>query len=161
MRQMRLNSARDAVLASIYADSRATTLNEFLRSGAEIYLFAGALLDTISAHYEGKGEGIPRDLDIAVANVPRELFDEVLSREAILNRHGGYVMRRQDAPPWDLWRLEETIGLRKTGAACSLENVLRSFNLSCNAIALNMRTGIFTEAGAINSIRRKSVMFAD
>ena len=41
------------------------------------------------------------------------------------------------------------------------KNVLRSFNLGCNAIALNVRTGIFTDAGAIDSIRKKRLTFAD
>ena len=161
MRQIQLNSVKNAVLTSIYVDDRSAALNEFFRSGAEIYVLAGVLRDVIASHYEGEGEGAPRDLDIAVAHVPRRLFDGVLSRDGTMNRHGGYVMRRQGSPPWDIWRLEETIGLRKTGVECSLENVLRSFNLGCNAIALNVRTGIFTDAGAIDSIRKKRLTFAD
>ena len=121
MRQIQLNSVKNAVLTSIYADDRSAALNEFFRSGAEIYVLAGVLRDVIASHYEGEGEGAPRDLDIAVAHVPRRLFDGVLSRDGTMNRHGGYVMRRQGSPPWDIWRLEETIGLRKTGVECSLE----------------------------------------
>jgi hypothetical protein len=60
-----------------------------------------------------------------------------------------------------VWRLEETIGLKKTGAPRSLENMLRSFNLNCNAIALDVRTGLFLDAGAIDAIRHKRLGFAD
>ncbi|HZD93758.1 MAG TPA: hypothetical protein VE133_05855, partial [Candidatus Sulfotelmatobacter sp.] len=67
----------------------------------------------------------------------------------------------QGSPDWDIWRLEETIGIRKTGSACSLENVLRSFNLNCNAIALDVRTGLFLDAGAIEAIHHKRLGFTE
>ena len=55
--------------------------------------------------------------------------------------------------------MEDSIGLRRTGYGFSLENVLRSFNLDCNAIALDVKTGMFVDAGAIQSIRRMRVGF--
>jgi hypothetical protein len=67
---------------------------------------------------------------------------------------GGYVFVSDALPTWDLWRLEDSIGLRKTNTPCSIDNVLRTFNLSCNAIALDIRTAIFVDAGAINAIHK-------
>ena len=120
---------------------------------------AGALRDGIAAYY-GDRSGDPRDFDIAIANVSREIFDDVLSGLGKRNRHGGYVLSSQSDTNWDVWRLEETIGLRKTGSPRSLENALRSFNLNCNAIALDVRTGLFLDAGAIEAIRYKQLGFA-
>jgi hypothetical protein len=161
MKQVHLNPVRDAVFSAINMDVRAEALHEFFKRGAHIFILAGALRDAIAAHYEGEGTGDPRDLDIAVANVSRELFDEVLIGLGRRNRHGGYVLTRPGSPEWDVWRLEETIGLKKTGSPRSLENMLRSFNLNCNAIALDIRTGLFLDAGAIEAIRHKRLGFAE
>lgn len=161
MKQVRLNPARDAVFAAITNDARAEALDEFFKHGASIFVVAGAVRDAIAAQYEGDGPGDPRDLDIAVANISRGLFDEVLMGLGRRNRHGGYVLSRPGSSDWDVWRLEETIGLKKTGSPRSLENMLRSFNLNCNAIALDLRTGLFLDGGAIEAIRRKRLGFAE
>lgn len=161
MKQVRLNSVRNAALSAINADFRADALYEFFKHGAQVFIVAGALRDAIAAYYEGEGPGDPRDFDIAVAGISRELFDEVLMDFGQRNRHGGYVLSRLGSPDWDVWRLEETIGLKKTGAPRSLENMLRSFNLNCNAIALDVRTGLFLDAGAIDAIRHKRLGFAE
>jgi hypothetical protein len=161
MQQVRLNPVREAVFSAINTDARAEALYEFFKRGAHIFVVAGSLRDAIAAHYEGDGPGDPRDFDIAVANVPRELFDEVLMDLGRRNRHGGYVLRRPGSPDWDIWRLEETIGLKKTGSPRTLENMLRSFNLNCNAIALDVRTGLFLDGGAIEAIRHRRLGFAE
>jgi hypothetical protein len=161
MKQVRLNPVRDAVFSAINADMRAQVLHEFFRHNAHIFILAGALRDAIAAHYEGEGPGDPRDFDIAVADVPRGIFDDILSPLGRRNRHGGYVLSEEGLPDWDVWRLEETIGLKKTGSECSLENVLSSFNLDCNAIALDVGTGLFLDAGAIEAIRHKRLGFAE
>lgn len=161
MKQVRLNPARDAVFAATTNDARAEALDEFFKHGASIFVVAGAVRDAIAAQYEGDGPGDPRDFDIAVANISRGLFDEVLMGLGRRNRHGGYVLSRPGSSDWDVWRLEETIGLKKTGSPRSLENMLRSFNLNCNAIALDLRTGLFLDGGAIEAIRRKRLGFAE
>lgn len=160
MNQVRLNPASNAVFSAINADARAEILNQLFQHGAHIFILAGALRDAIAAYYEGEAAWEPRDFDIAIANVSRELFDEILLGWGKRNRHGGYVLSRQGSPDWDVWRLEETIGLKKTGTACSIENVLRTFNLNCNAIALDVRTGLFLDGGAIEAIRHKRLDFA-
>jgi hypothetical protein len=161
MKWVRLNPVRDAVFSALNADARAEALHEFFRHGAHIFILAGALRDAIAAYYEGEGSGEPRDFDIAVANITREIFDNVLLGLGKRNRHGGYVLSKPGSPDWDVWRLEETIGLKKTGSPRSLQNVLRSFNLNCNAIALDVRTGLFLDAGAIEAIRHKRLGFAE
>lgn len=159
MQHIHPNPIRDSILTSLYAGDRAEIFEEFLREGADIYILAGALRDAIASHYEGQSDGIPRDFDIAISNVKREFFDSILSAYGSRNRHNGYVLTEKHLPNWDLWRLEETIGLRKTNSKCSIENVLRSFNISSNAIALDLKSGLLIDAGAINSVRRRHVSF--
>jgi hypothetical protein len=158
MRQLSLNRERDAVLTAIYRDRRAEALEEFLKSGAEAYVVAGALRDIIA---DREPTGGPRDFDITFTGLRREYFDEVLSAFGQKNRHAGYVLHSADAAQWDIWRLEESVGLKKTGAAPTLENMLRTFNLDCNAIALNLRTAMFIDGGAIDSLRKNQVDFVE
>jgi len=161
MKRLCLRPARDAVFNSIYGDQRAQLLYEFFKCGADVYVLAGSLRDAVAAHYEGEGDGIARDFDIAVTHVSRADFDALLQAFGRRNRHGGYVLHTECAPDWDLWYLEDTIGLRKTGSPCSVENVLRSFNLDCNAIALDAKTGLFLDAGAIKAIQQKRIGFVE
>jgi len=160
MKQLCINSVRNEVLASLYADQRADALHQLLRSGAEIYIVAGALRDAIAVDL-GLCQGEPRDFDITVSNVQRAELDEVLGSFGELNRHGGYVLHSTGAPSWDIWRLEESIGLKKTGTPCSLHAVLRTFNLDCNAIAMDLRTGLFFDCGAVSAVRHHRVGFVE
>jgi hypothetical protein len=159
MKQLQMNPVRDVVFTALHSDPRAQALDEFFRCGAEIYVVAGALRDAMVIQYEGEGDQTPRDFDMAVSGLRREEFDGVLQSFGRRNRHGGYVLPAEGAPNWDVWRLEETIGLRKTGAPCSIENVLRTFNLDCNAIAMDLRTGLVLDGGAIEAVRRRQVDF--
>jgi hypothetical protein len=161
MERLRLNAVQHRILDSLYHGSRSALLEEFLKRNAKIYILAGAVRDAIAVLYEGRGDGRPRDFDIAIAGIQREDFNDVLASFGVRNRHGGFVLREQELPTWDVWRLEDSIGLRKTGSSFSLENVLRSFNLDCNAIALDVKTGVFTDAGAIESIRRRQAGFVE
>jgi hypothetical protein len=160
MKQLRINSVSDDIFAVLNCDARAQALQEFFRNGAQVYVVAGALRDAISVD-SVEQHGTPRDFDIAVSHVKREVFDEVLQPLGKLNRHGGYVLSVPGAPNWDIWRLEESIGLKKTGMPCSLETVLRTFNLDCNAIAMDLSTGLLLDAGAIEAVRRHRVSFAE
>jgi hypothetical protein len=159
MNQLQMNPVRDAVFAAIHSDPRAQALDEFFRLGAQIYVVAGALRDVIAMHSEGEGDKTPRDFDIVIGRLCREEFDEVLQSLGLRNRHGGYFLPAEGSPNWDVWRLEETIGLRKTGAPCSIQNVLRTFNLDCNATAMDLRTGLVLDGGAIEAVRRRQVDF--
>lgn len=161
MYRFQLQSVRDQILTSLYDSRRVAVLDVFFKRSAQIHVFAGAIRDAITARYESHDSITPRDFDIGVTGVERKYFDYVLGSLGTKNRHGGYVLREPGHPNWDIWRSEETIGLRKTGVSFSLENVLRSFNLSCNAIALDLRTGVFTDAGAVESIRQRRLGFVE
>jgi hypothetical protein len=159
MRRLRLKIINDRILASVYSDPRAAVLHEFLRHDARIYVLAGAIRDALAREYAGTSDGTPRDFDIAISNVSRELFDSIVTTYGVRNRHDGYLLTSHLLPRWDVWRLEDSVGLRKTNTVCTIENVLRTFNLSCNAIALDVRTGVFTDAGAIDSVGDQRVAF--
>ena len=159
MKQLQMNPVRDAVFTALYSDPRAQALDEFFRSGAQIYVVAGALRDAILMHYEGESGQTPRDFDIVISGLCREEFDMVLQAFGRRNRHGGYLLPAHGAPNWDVWRLKETIGLRKTGAPCSIENALRTFNLDCNAVAMDLETGLVLDGGAIKAVQHRQVDF--
>jgi len=159
MKQLQINPVRDAVFTAVQSDPRAQALNEFFRSGAQIHLVAGALRDAVARHYQYEGDKTPRDFDIVIGRLRREQFDAVLESLGRRNRHGGYLLSSEGSPNWDVWRLEETIGLRKTGAPGSIENVLRTFNLDCNAIAMDLRTGLVLDGGAIKAVLQRQVAF--
>jgi hypothetical protein len=159
MRKSSWAAVSNRVLESIYHDPRAALLREFELLHAEIYLLAGAIRDFLSLELNGTGSEVPRDIDLAVSGIPREFFDSVLRSHGVKNRHGGYVLARHGTPPWDIWRLEESVGLRKTNTPCSIENVLRTFNLNCNAIALDIRTARLIDGGATDSVRKRRLMF--
>lgn len=160
MKQLRINSVANRIQRAIYSGSRGDALEEFLRCGAEVYVVAGAIRDALSIDSRRSYENA-RDFDIAVAGVRREFFAEVLQSYGMKNRHGGYVLSVPESPNWDVWRLEDSIGLQKTGTAYSLEAVLRTFNLDCNAIAMNLRSGLFLDTGAVAAVHGGSVSFAE
>jgi hypothetical protein len=159
MRRLFLNSISDRILIALHSDPRVAVLQEFLKHDAQIYVLAGAIRDALASEYHGADQLGPRDIDIAVSNVSREFFTSLAAAHGARNRHGGYVLAGHTRPTWDLWRLEDSIGLRKTNTPCSLENVLRTFNLSCNAIALDIRTAMFVDAGAIDAVRKNRLSF--
>jgi hypothetical protein len=159
MRRFRLGLVSDRILSWICDDPRAVLLRELQTHDGQIYVLAGAVRDALALEFEGTGTGTPRDIDVAISGVSRDFFDSVVQAHATKNRHGGYVLAGQGAPSWDVWRLEESIGLRKTGTACSVESVLRTFNLDCNAVALELRTGTLIDAGASEAIRKRQVGF--
>lgn len=151
--------ARDQILESLYQTPRAIILDEFFRRGARIYALAGAVRDAIASDFGQQSGWAPRDFDVGVMGIAAPEFEYVLSGIGEKNRHGGFALESLGKPRWDVWRLENSIGLRKTGTVFSLENVLRSFNLDCNAIAFDIRAGLIVDAGAIDAIRRKQVGF--
>jgi hypothetical protein len=159
MQKLFLNAISDRILKSVHSDARALVLHELQIHNAQVYVLAGAIRDALNLEYNGIGTETPRDIDIAVSGVSREFFDSVLKTYGVRNRHGGYVLTGHMVPSWDVWRLEDSVGLRKTNTPPSVENMLRTFNLSCNAIALDIRTGTLIDAGAIDSIRKRHLGF--
>ena len=100
----------------------------------------------------------PRDVDIGVAGLHKKLFAEVMkSYKAKPNRYGGYRLYWGNSPYWDIWRIEETVGLKKSTETKSVENVLRSFVLDCNAIAYDILRDRFLDLNARSSIVRGEI----
>ena len=159
LRSVSLKPVRDKILESLYQTTRVAILEHFIRHGGQIHVLGGAVRDAIAFDCGYDGKWAPRDFDLGVTGVRLEEFEYVLSTFGQKNRHGGFVVKEHGLPVWDLWRLESSIGLRTTGTFFTLENVLRTFNLDCNAIALDMHTGVLTDAGAIEAIRRRRVGF--
>lgn len=159
MQILRLKPISNRIVDSLYRTSRSTILDELFRRGAKIHVLGGAVRDSIAFEIDREADWVPRDFDIGVSAIERAEFEYLLSAFGEKNRHGGFVVKEQGFPTWDVWLLESSIGLRKTGAPFSLESVLRSFNLNCNAVALNVRTGVLIDSGAIEAIRRKRVDF--
>lgn len=159
MQVITVKSIRDRLLESLYTTPRSLVLHELLRSGAKLYVLGGAVRDAIASDLGCEDHKTPRDFDIGVSGVKPEVFAYILSAFGVKNRHDGFVLKELGQPTWDMWRLEASVGLRRTGVAYSLENVLRTFNLDCNAVCLNILTGALTDAGAIRAIRLKQVGF--
>jgi hypothetical protein len=157
MRIERIKNVRDGVLGRLYQSPHAAIVEEFFHRGARVYVLGGAVRDAIAADFGRPSEFSPRDFDVGVSGVDATEFEDVVSGVGRKNRHGGFVLAEPGQPTWDIWRLENSIGLRKTGTLFSLENVLRSFNLDCNATALDIRTGLVYDLGAVDSIRREQV----
>lgn len=157
MQILRIKNVGDEVLGRLYRDPRAAVVEEFLRWGASVYVLGGAVRDAIALDLGRPCRLAPRDFDVGVSGVEANEFEYVLAGLGKKNRHGGFVLEHAGQPTWDMWRLESSIGLRKTGTPFSLENVLRSFNLDCNAAALDVRTGLIADTGALDSIRREQV----
>jgi hypothetical protein len=159
MRRLRQRRLTEEILSSLHEDSRGALLREFLRHGAKVYVLAGAVRDVFVLDCRGKGEAVPRDFDIGISQVSRALFDSVVHGFGERNRHGGYVLKEALRPQWDVWRMEDSIGLRKTGTPYTLENVLRTFNLNCNAIAMDIHKGELLDAGVVEAVRRQELSF--
>jgi hypothetical protein len=133
-------------------------IEELLLKGSGVAVFAGAVRDVVATHEFGWKANRPRDWDIGVSGVPSPLFDGFLNEiGGIRNRYGGYSVPLGHSPPLEMWRLEETIGLRMRGCRFSLQNVLRSFVLSCNAIAFDVASGYFWDAGALRALGTRRI----
>lgn len=159
--RVRIPEARDIILAELAASRALTeTLNILIHSGGHPMLFAGAVRDALEVIETGRQYSAPRDFDIGVVGLGREVFDEVLrDRGASINRFGGYRLLTGDSPPLDVWRLEETLGVRLNQAPLTVGNVLRSFVISLNAVAFDPISAIFYDCGALASMRSRRLDF--
>jgi hypothetical protein len=121
-------------------------------------VFAGAVRDAIFTVEHGLTSVTPRDFDVALVGSSREVFDGLLrDLGGQPNRYGGYRLPYSAAQPIDVWRLEETLGLRIHRAPCEVANVLRSFVLDINAIVFDPLSGYFHSRGAVEAIRKRRI----
>jgi hypothetical protein len=157
-----LPTVRDDLHARLYKSAGIELLNYILFRGGRVGIFAGAVRDTVAAREFGWSNSVPRDWDIGVSNLSREEFHGILREVGgIQNRHGGYKLFPFATAPWEVWRLEDTVGLRLRVVPFSLGNVLRSFVLSCNAISFDIDSGLFCDRGAFLSIARREIGLLD
>lgn len=162
MQIVKINSVRDSIQAELMRDARKDLLQHLLSRGAKVTIFAGAVRDTILTDEFGLTSVEPRDWDMGIAGIPRREFDGLLCEVGGLkNRYGGFKLLSRGCQSWELWRQEDTIGLRKTKSSFSLRNLLRSFVLKCNAIAFDLDKGLFHDHGALRSIARREVSILD
>ena len=93
------------------------------------YVFAGAVRDALLSVIEKK-RIVPKDFDIGIDGLTKAQFAKIGSQlKGQPNRYGGYRIRLRSRNVADIWRLEETIGIRLRHRSSSIENVLRSFVL--------------------------------
>lgn len=153
MRRLRLNSVRSAIQTQLWQGVGSDILTYLFRHGVNVTVFAGAVRDVVLAQECGWAHVKPRDWDIGLSGISQKEFDGIF-RElgGVKNKYGGFKLFANQPQYWEIWRQEDTVGLRKTGAAFSLENLLRSFVLSCNAIAFNLDTGYLHDCGAMRSL---------
>lgn len=161
MNRSNLPASRDSLYELFRAVDCASFLDKLLSAGASVYLTAGAVRDTLSRIEAGSSVPRPRDLDFCVADLPRSAFDRLCTEcSGTRNRFNGYRLRTAAGVSLDVWRQEESIGLRRTGAPSSLANVLRSFVVDCNAVAFDVDTGFFYDHGGLRAIEDRTMGFA-
>lgn len=163
MKAVQLNSQIKSALLTMFEQSGAFALaDELKRRGGSVSICAGAVRDTIAAHEVGIAYGGPRDIDIGIGSISRSEFDGIM-REfgASPNRYGGYRLIRTGKCDLEFWRLEETVGLKKTHLKRTIQNVLRSFVLNCNAISFDPFSEICIDGGAHDAIRKRQLDFVN
>jgi hypothetical protein len=162
MKRVRLNSQIRTALLTIFEQSGALAFSlELKKRGGSVSICAGAVRDAIAAYEDGIPHVEPRDIDIGIGSVSRSEFDGIM-REfgASPNRYGGYKIAGGKCD-LEFWRLQDTVGLKKTHASCTLQNVLRSFVLNCNAISFDPFSEACIDGGARDAIRAKHLDFVN
>jgi hypothetical protein len=135
----------------------AVPLLEYLAArGWSPTVFAGAVRDVFASLEWGVDLYAPRDFDLAVTGCSAYEFRSTLSAlGAVRNRYGGFRLLLRGAPPFDIWRMRDTCGVRLHGVPASVTNVLRSFVLNVNAIAYDYCNREFTDLGCVSALRSK------
>jgi len=161
MKAHTVKAIRDDLIPKVVTSWTAPILDELIARGADVYICAGAVRDTLALHESGLEISI-RDFDIGVCGISRDYFNGIMGEfRGTRNKYGGYELSPSHSPKWDVWRMEDTVGLKKRSVPFSLEAVLRSFVLNFNAIALDLRRGTIWDCGALAAFRRRQIGFAN
>jgi hypothetical protein len=160
MLKLRLPSVRDSIYRQFESMGAAATdvIQFLLRRDSKVGIFAGAVRDAVAAAEFGWEVSQPRDWDIGVSNISQKDFHGILAElGGIQNHYGGYKLLLNGIVPWEVWRVEDTVGLRIRNAPRTLENVLRSFVLSSNAIVFDLDEEHFYDQGVLRSIASRKI----
>lgn len=153
--------ARDLIFATLERARLIPTLEYFFARDTRPLLLAGAVRDALLSIELGRPTRSPRDLDIGVHCASQRRFHRMLRQlGGIPNRHGGYKLVL-NGQALDIWRLQDTVGIRFHRAPYSLTNVLRSFVIDLNAAAFDPDTGVFYEGGTLRAVRTRQIHFAE
>jgi hypothetical protein len=162
MRTVKIDTITDAIRKALWYSAGNEVLRYFLSRGATVTVFAGGIRDLILKNAWGCEDVEPRDWDIGISGISRKEFEGILHEfGGLKNKYGGFKLFCTDSKPWEIWRQEDTVGLRKTGAPFGIENILRSFVLSSNAIACDLEKGRIYECGALRSIFMRDITILD
>jgi hypothetical protein len=151
-------ATRKMLLSKIAASGLNSVIEDLHQSDrAEAFLCAGAVRDAFlsvlaNTHLH------PKDFDVGLGGLTKREFQQISSRlGAKPNRYGGIRIALKSGISADLWRLEDTVGIRLNNSSPDIEHVLRSFVLDVNAVAFNLRTQRFVDCGAVSSLKHRTI----
>lgn len=149
------SSAGSEHFRAILSTPAGDLLSECVRAGGHPFVMGGAVRDVVAQELTSWPARPSRDVDVGVAGLRRERFTGIMKAyKGKRNHYGGYRFCSNNGPSWDVWRIEDTVGLKGSQEAKSVENVLRSFVLDCNAIAYDILQDCFLDLSARASILR-------
>jgi hypothetical protein len=149
---------RELLFSALEKSDYSVLIDSILHLGGRPIIFAGAVRDAMLAVETGNAQFRPRDFDIGIEGLEKKAFQKLFdSLGANANRYGGYHINRDGLPPIDVWRLEETCGIRLLKVPYHQVNVLRSFLINLNAIAFDAHTGFVYDHGCLKTIKSKQV----
>lgn len=158
MRILKIPTATRILEEELAVSGTSELLEAVLRRQGAPIVFAGAVRDALWSIEVGVGGFKPRDFDIGVLGMSRGRFHALLrDLGGARNRYGGYRLTTSSRRAVDIWRLEDTWGLRATNAAYSIDNVLRTFVLDINAIAFDLSRRVLFDEGSLDSIRSRTL----
>src|SRR5687768_16931751 len=108
------SAARDELNSLLVRVGWADIASRLFANGGRGYVMAGAVRDALASCEFGLDVRAPRDLDIGIEDVSIETFESVcFDLGAVKNRFGGFRLELPDSFQLDVWRLENTISLRR------------------------------------------------
>jgi len=157
MHAITIPDLKNVLYKTLEQSAISSIIDSILHSGGKPILCAGAVRDALISIEKGGTLSKPHDLDIGIAGLDRRRFDHLFRGiGAVPNKYGGYVVEEAECP-LDIWRLEETCGIRVHGLQAFESNVLRSFVIAFNSVAFDLYTGRLNDYGCLQAIRSKQI----
>lgn len=132
-------------------------LEAHLSSSARAYVFAGAVRDALISTLNNC-DLTPKDFDFGIGGLTRAEFDQLgMHVRGVKNRYGGYKIGKVQGSCFELWRLEETIGVVLNKKKPTINNVLRSFILDVNSVGFDFKQRRILDSGCLLALRRRQI----